>query len=48
MFPLVKVPVGAFVFATKGATGVELGVDVLEAEELEDVPPLLVAVVVKV
>jgi hypothetical protein len=48
VFPLVKVPVGAFVFATKGATGVEFGVDESEAKELEDVPPLLVAVVVKV
>ena len=48
VFPLVRVPDGAIVFATDGATGVKLGVDVSEAKELEDVPPLLVAVVVNV
>jgi hypothetical protein len=48
VLPTVKVPVGAVVADTCGATGVALGVTELEAVDADEVPPPLVAVAVKV
>jgi hypothetical protein len=48
VLPTVNVPVGAAVADTCGATGVSVGVAELEAEDAEEVPPLFVAVAVKV
>jgi hypothetical protein len=48
VLPTVKVPVGAVVADTCGATGVSVGVAELEADDADEVPPLFVAVVVKV
>ena len=42
------VPVGSGADATSGATGVSLGVAGFDTEDAEEVPPPLVAVVVKV
>jgi hypothetical protein len=50
--PKVRVPVGAVVASTAGATGVSVGVAEAEAADAEDVPPVepevLIAVAVNV
>jgi predicted component of type VI protein secretion system len=48
VLPLTKVPVGAVVADTCGATGVSVGVADAELEDAEEVPPVFVAVEVKV
>jgi hypothetical protein len=48
VLPLTKVPVGADVADTCGATGVSVGVADVELEDAEEVPPVFVAVEVKV
>jgi hypothetical protein len=48
VLPLTKVPVGAAVADTCGATGVSVGVADTELEDAEEVPPVFVAVEVKV
>jgi hypothetical protein len=48
VLPLIKVPVGAVVADTCGATGVSVGVADAELEDAEEVPPVFVAVDVKV
>jgi predicted component of type VI protein secretion system len=48
VLPLTKVPVGAVVADTCGATGVSVGVADVELEDAEEVPPVFVAVEVKV
>ena len=48
VLPLTKVPVGAVVADTCGATGISIGVADVELEDAEEVPPEFVAVEVKV